>query len=56
MVVYKNKNYEKNIGGASFVYHFSEGTGSDVATANFNVITGVEMCGRRFIGFDESMS
>ena len=43
----------KNIGGAYLVYHFSEGTRSGVAIANFNVITDVEMCGRRFIGFDE---
>ena len=43
----------KNIGGTSLVYHFSEGTGSGVAITNFNVIADVEMCGRRFVGFDE---
>ena len=35
------------------MYHFSEGTGPGVAIANFNVIIGVEMCGRRFVGFNE---
>ena len=45
----------KNIGGTSLVYHFSEGTGSGVAITNFNVIAYVEMCGRRFVGFDENI-
>ena len=44
----------KNIGGASLVCHFSEGTGPGVAVANFNVIMDVKMSRRRrFVGFNK---